>query len=565
MVNQPGARAADSSAAVLIFVCFASLFGAPLLSAAQRTVVQDAGGGRKQELVYDASDRVVEIRTLSPDGTVLVRNSNEYRPGFYVPQQTTVSYWPDGKAIKLFSRTTYDENSNFTGEVVETYNEVGKHVSGHKLVHDPQTGVYECWNWNPISQKYDHVECPSGEESSEPLKHGPRISRAQASRLINQARQAATADKKTRNVRPAMPTPASAVARNAVLGIVLPSHAVPGEHLLGTVVNDPERYDFFPDLTVIRITLPSESDALSAPPAGWQIQVADSKPQPADSPFRFTVPADPSQVRITMSQSGNPAKSATQVVSLAQSSRRSPSHQFEAPAVIAEDDVCEVSGHFVGNDTFASVDAHQAPVVAETEHSVYLLVPEFLDPGQHSLIVADGPTLVAFPVTLAKLEFTPQQRELKAGESILIIARLSGGLPDDAWRAGVFPPSNLERARKLVPGFTLPDQAAQNDTDENSNQKPEQPQAQDPKEKEDRGDEHVGAILLVLKNGTPENVSLRGSSNQGFSFTLKPEAFEQGDFVYKFVVTALQSGTFAIRGTIIPFLAPSTAQPFSTR
>jgi hypothetical protein len=36
-----------------------------------------------------------------------------------------------------------------------------------------------------------------------------------------------------------------------------------------------------------------------------------------------------------------------------------------------------------------------------------------------------------------------------------------------------------------------------------------------------------------------------------------------GEFKYKFVAEAIKSGTFAVQGYVIPFLAPVTGQEFS--
>ena len=60
----------------------------------------------------------------------------------------------------------------------------GKHVNGHKLLHDPVTGEFRCWKWKADSQKYDRVVCPSGEESGErppPLK---RLTQDQAVKAV---------------------------------------------------------------------------------------------------------------------------------------------------------------------------------------------------------------------------------------------------------------------------------------------------------------------------------------------------------------------------------------------
>ncbi len=91
----------------------------------QRTVVQDAGGGRKLELHYNAEGKVAELRTIGPDGQLLQQQTLEYPAGSYVPNTTATSYWPNGKVHKI-TRNTYDNNANFTGEFAQVFDESGK-------------------------------------------------------------------------------------------------------------------------------------------------------------------------------------------------------------------------------------------------------------------------------------------------------------------------------------------------------------------------------------------------------------------------------------------------------
>jgi hypothetical protein len=132
----------------------------------QRTVVRDAGAGRKIELVYNASDQVVETRTVDPAGTLQVRVEYEYRRGFLVPQETTISYWPDGKAVRSVTRVGYDENGNFIREVIALFNQAGTQTGGINLRHDPFTGIYRCSRWDAAVRGYQPAECPSTEESA---------------------------------------------------------------------------------------------------------------------------------------------------------------------------------------------------------------------------------------------------------------------------------------------------------------------------------------------------------------------------------------------------------------
>ena len=133
----------------------------------QNVEVRDAGGGNKEELVRNAAGQVVETRTVDANGKVRSRNTVDYQPGHYVPNTTTTSYYADGKSVENAVKVTYDPSANFLSEIVEQYLQSGKHVSGHKILHDPVTGEFRCWKWNEASQKYDRIVCPSGEESGE--------------------------------------------------------------------------------------------------------------------------------------------------------------------------------------------------------------------------------------------------------------------------------------------------------------------------------------------------------------------------------------------------------------
>src|SRR6201993_5363490 len=136
----------------LIFTFLTVVMGAAPLFA-QRVVTQDAGGGRKIELHYNAEGKVTETRTIGADGKLLEKDTLEYPPGALVPQSVSTSYWPNGQPQKI-THNTYDNNSNFTGEFVEIFDEAGKQTGGHRLTHDPITNVYTCAEWNDAAHAY---------------------------------------------------------------------------------------------------------------------------------------------------------------------------------------------------------------------------------------------------------------------------------------------------------------------------------------------------------------------------------------------------------------------------
>jgi hypothetical protein len=104
----------------------------------------------------------------------------------------------------------------------------------------------------------------------------------------------------------------------------------------------------------------------------------------------------------------------------------------------------------------------------------------------------------------------------------------------------------------LVPGFKVPRE--QKDDHE----------ARELKEKKEKesGREHEGMLLVVARNTTPDLVSFQNAKDGGFVFELTPDSFKTGEFVYKFEANTIKGGTYGVRGTIIPFLAPVAAQEF---
>jgi hypothetical protein len=151
--------------------------------------------------------------------------------------------------------------------------------------------------------------------------------------------------------------------------------------------------------------------------------------------------------------------------------------------------------------------------------------------------VAEGSLVAALPIDVAELSLSPNVSDLPQGQTVLVHAMLSGPeeLPDEEWQAGTFSPEvSVERARVLVPGF------------------------EPPRERE-------GVILVVIWNATPGGVSLRGSKNRTFAFRLTRGSFKNGSFKYQFVVEAAKSATFALRGTVMPFLVPVRGQQFAIR
>jgi len=531
-------------------------------SYAQRTVVQQSGGGRKIELHYNAADQVTEIRTLGADGQLLQSQILEYPAGSYVPQTTSTSYWPNEKVHKI-TRDSYDKNANFTGEFIQVFDESGKQVSGHQLTHDPQTNFYHCTDWNASAQKYETIDCPAGEESSGAPEAVKKFTQEEVTQQLAHARQAAQQPPKA---APAVASPQPGGGTNVKeVGLILPARIRPGDRVSGSVVEGPSDYERLPGIVVTRVALPFASSGAASTLSGWTLEISGEPPQPADGPIALTVPPGQLELAILFRQTdnaGSPVSKAISVPHTASAKAKAPT-SYLAPAICLKGQPCVIHGPFSGdsNKTFAAVEERPARIVAETSDTAYIAIPDRTEAGMRPLVIAEGSKAVAFPMVVAEFSLAPDRRNLSKGQTLLVYPTIDGPqeLPDPLWLPGNYPTSNLEEARELIPGFQVPRAShAAHETEEKREAKQKQAG-----ETGERDEDQGGEILLVVKNLTPDQVSLHESQNGTFVFQLKAASFKMGEFKYKFVAEAIKTGNFAVQGYVIPFLAPVTGQEFT--
>ncbi len=547
-----------------IFIIVAFLVGSALPGLAQRTVVQDAGAGRKLELHYNAAGQIIETDTLGPDGKVLQKQVLEYSPGAYVPQTTSTSYWPNGNVHKI-TRNTYDNNSNFTGEVVKVFDESGKQTAGHELRHDPQTNRYHCTDWDAAAQKFQPTKCPAGEESSGPPETLKKFTQEEVTQQLTAARQAARQPPKSMSAAPPSAQPEAGTNVKEV-GLVFPSPVRIGERISGRVVEDPVNYEGTPGLMVTRIALPFPASGEASTLAGWRVLISGEPQQPADGPIALTVPPGQLELAVlfrTADGSGAPVSKLIRMP-VAASSKSKPPTSYLAPAICLKGELCVVHGPFTGNSskTFAAFEQRPTRIVAETSDTAYIAIPERTEAGLRPLVIAEGSKAIAFPVVVAEFTVAPTRPQVQKGELLLIYATIDGPqeLPDPLWVPGAYPPANVEEARKLIPGFQPPrrGKAREKHEEEEKREASAKQAGAAPEQEEDLG----GEILVVVKNLTPNDVTFRDSKNGTYIFHLKASSFSMGEFKYKFVVEALQTGAFAVQSAAIPLLEPLMGQEF---
>jgi hypothetical protein len=532
---------------------------------AQHTVVEKNGVAGKIEIDYNAADKPTEMRTIGADGKLQQKVDYEYVPGYYSAQQTDTTYWPNGQ-VRRVAHNTYDESSNFTGEFLQIFDESGKQTAGHKLTHDPWTGVYRCSEWNVAAQNYRAVACPAGEEDSGRPEEPKKFTYDEVMKNLEAARTTTRRDQKIGRMHPETPVHPPITTAQQEVGLVLPSHRRPGERVSGTVVENPDQYREMPEVTVTRVAVPFESAGEASRLSGWLFETAGEEPQPADGPITLVVPRRGSGLNITFRQAGNPAHSVSQTLNFPHLSGKKSlrPNSFQAPALCMKGELCVVSGSFSGDSgkTFAAFQDRPAKIVAETSDAAYLAIPELTEPGSRPLFIAEGMKVVALPVVVGNFFIKNNGRELQAGQTLITFPTLDGpgDISDPAWQIGNFPATNLQRAQQLIPGFQL------SQADRETREKLEAPEKGESKEKREIEEKkQEGEVLLVVRNITPEQISLRSSKNEVLVFHLRDETFRRGEFKYDLVVEARKAGKVEVKGYVIPFLAPIAGQEFSIK
>jgi hypothetical protein len=554
-----------------IFLVVAVLTSFPAL--AQRTVTQDAGGGRKLELHYNAANQVTEMKTIGADGQVLQVQNLEYPPGSYVPQTKVTSYWPNGKVHRV-THDTYDLNANFTGEFIEVYDDSGKQVFGHKLTHDPQTNTYHCQDWNAAAQKYVQIECPAGEESSGPPETVKKFTQDEVTQQLMKARQAAERQEKPMPTAPAAnpeatvppEAPASAPAGTNVkeVGLIFPAKIRPGDRVSGSVVEHPESYEGQAGIRVTRIALPFTPSGTASTLAGWVVEMSGEPPQAADGPLSLTIPPGQIELAVLFHPHENSTPQISKVIQLPSLGPKTKHPtSYLAPAICLKGQACVIQGPFSGNSakTFAAFEERPARILAETPDSAYIAIPDRTEAGPRPLAIAEGSKAIAWPMVVAQFSIEPDRRDLKQGEMMLQYVTMEGPeeLPDQLWLPGNYPASTLDEARKLVPGFQLP-KASREAKEKHEEDEKREAQAKPGEASGEHAEGMGGEILVVVQNPTPEQATFHGSNNGTFVFHLTASSFKQGEFKYKFVAQSLKAGSFSVKGYAIPFLAPVPGQ-----
>jgi hypothetical protein len=565
------------------FLVAGMLAGLALSAFAQHTTVEKNGVSGKIETDYNAAGKPVEMRTLGPDGKIQQKVDYEYPPGHYVAEQTDTAYWPNGQTRRV-THKSYDENANFIGEFIQTFDEAGKQIGGHRLTHDPWTGTYRCVEWNAAAQDYRAMACPAGEEEGGGGAQAPKkFTYDEVMKHLEAARKTAGREWEFARLRAASPMSSPTEVRE--VAVVLPAHVRPGDLVSGTVVENPEQYADTPEVTVTRVPLPFESAGDGSRLSGWLFETAGEEPRRADGPITLTVPQRGSELAVKFRQADNPAHAVSPTLNFArslvepQAEASSRPASFRVAALCMKGEMCAVTGPFSGDGkTFAAFDDSPATVIAETSRAAYIRIPEAIGPGSHPLYIAEGSKVIALPVVVGNFFVKNDGREMQAGQSLITFPTLEGpeDIADSAWERGDFSAEALERAQRLIAGFSPTEgkcaerEEAEDKGHDASADKDEDKDADEDRDKDKDKDKKnaektEGKIVLVVKNRAAGQISIHGAGSDTIYFCLGDEGFGRGPFKYDLRVDAVKDGKIDVRGYVIPLLGPVAGQEFAVK
>jgi hypothetical protein len=321
-----------------------------------------------------------------------------------------------------------------------------------------------------------------------------------------------------------------------LVGVVVGADTRTGEKTTARVVPNPKSFQNIPGLRVIEVATRVPMGTNGKPDIEkLQARIGDGPVQPCDGPLTGTVPGNGQPLRVTVGQPGQ-TPGTGEIPVTPGPPRTAPAgvrpNQFRTPAMLQRGTVGVVHGPFDGRNlgTSVTVGGKQAEILAETGNALYFIVPGSVQPGQAAVVVEEQGTRISFRVAAIGLQMSAGRLQLEKGQSATFAATVTGAdhLPATAWQAG--DPGefsdlvNLEEVRRMAPNLRPPAKGA------------------------------PGMVVLLLQNMSPQVVSMSGG--MVVQQQLGQSAFSAGPYTYNGSVSAHEKGSFSIKGTVIPFLAP---------
>ncbi len=276
--------------------------------------------------------------------------------------------------------------------------------------------------------------------------------------------------------------PTDSTTTATLVGLVLPSDALPDEVVSASLVTDPKRYADIPGLRVIQFEAPLQR---SAPLQGVLFETGlSSFPQNADHCVTLTLPRPGERLRLTLRRKQIAPPILTNDFLLPPVAPiRAPfaKDAIEMPPVLVNGAVQVMRGSFARSANFTSIDVSGRPavIVAQTSRAVYWRLPEGVTAGAVKITLEDRFSETRFQAFVLDLAIRADQLQLMKGQSTRIQVVLSGleTMPQSYWKGGAASDlTDFTRLRRLVPDLRIP------------------------------ANDSTGKVLLTIENASPAHI-----------------------------------------------------------
>jgi len=315
----------------------------------------------------------------------------------------------------------------------------------------------------------------------------------------------------------------------ALVGLVLPSDARPGEVISASLVNQPARFRDTPGVRVLQLPTPQTTALL--------IKAANSPfEERMDHAVTLSIPADGVlSLQIRSEDLVKPLISTTAAFPVPTEAPPAEWETLEVPPVIVKGSLQMARGNLAGSAVYTSVhvSGKPAPILVETRRAVYWQVPNEIQPGQAAARLVDGVRQADWQAYVVGLTITADNTKLLKGQSTSFHVVVSGleNMPANLWKGGSTPELNdFQALGRLLPQLHIP-----------SGSEP-------------------GELLLAIENATPANIAIDQAPSGTLSFLLDREKLNGRPFEYSGTIRAHVSGGFRVNATLVPLFAPLTVE-----
>ena len=304
-------------------------------------------------------------------------------------------------------------------------------------------------------------------------------------------------------------------------GVLLPQNVGIGEQASGSIVLNPNDWQNVTGIRVIPFQLPKSPSNAAPNLSDYLVEPNPGQSFPANGAFPFKVAQ--SLKLVVKSARASQAQPVTLDIPFSLAPITGPPPGFTTSPIAMGGLMQTVRGPFDGDASNTSVllNNSAAPIIAESQNSLFYLVPENTPTGSADVLIKDKDRKTSFRVAVLGLQMSADKLNLLKGESTAfhVLVKGADSLPPESWWGGEAQGGDMDTLHKLLPNFHPPSGL-------------------------DRG-----YLVLIIEN-LSSNVLMSGGQKIALTFTYP----QSGKYGYDGTLTATKAGGFVVNGTLIPFL-----------